>query len=461
MHRAGYQQHGFTIVELLVVIVVIGILAAITVVSYTGISQKAIVVTLQSDLMSGSDQLKIYQVFNSQFPGSVTDCPNPAQANICLKLSGQNSVSSYTVNNGANPQTFTLVIKNGSLTYQITDNTGPVLVIANPITAIAAIVGTPQVGQVLTAGALTPSGATASYQWQSSATSGGTYTSISGATSSTYAPVSGDVGNYLKVVATGTGSYSGSATSTATTAVTILIVVTGGNTVATDGLYTVRMFTSSGTLTVTGGTISGAQVLVVGGGGGGGQRFDAAAPLAAGGGAGGLLYGSVNLSGNMGVTVGGGGAGGNGKGVAGASGNSSVFGGLTAFGGGYGAAWGVGGAGGSGGGGTQGTLGGAGTSGQGYAGQGGNTNGYIFAGGGGGAGGTGLYPSGGNAPGGVGVANSISGVSLTYAKGGVGGASPINSGAANTGNGGDGGAVDTVAGGSGGSGIVIIRYLTP
>jgi len=93
------------------------------------------------------------------------------------------------------------------------------IVTANPITAIAAITGTPQVGQVLTAGALTPSGATASYQWQSSATSGGTYTNISGATSSTYTLVSSDVSNYLKVVATGTGSYSGSATSAATTIV--------------------------------------------------------------------------------------------------------------------------------------------------------------------------------------------------------------------------------------------------
>jgi general secretion pathway protein G len=35
------NQLGFTIVELLVVIVVIGILAAITIVSYTGITAKA------------------------------------------------------------------------------------------------------------------------------------------------------------------------------------------------------------------------------------------------------------------------------------------------------------------------------------------------------------------------------------------------------------------------------------
>ncbi|PIQ71162.1 hypothetical protein COV88_01465 [Candidatus Saccharibacteria bacterium CG11_big_fil_rev_8_21_14_0_20_41_19] len=45
---------GFTIVELLVVIVVIGILAAITIVSYTGITQKAIIASLTSDLDGSS-----------------------------------------------------------------------------------------------------------------------------------------------------------------------------------------------------------------------------------------------------------------------------------------------------------------------------------------------------------------------------------------------------------------------
>lgn len=116
MHKARSRQLGFTIVELLVVIVVIGILAAIAIVSCTGISQKAIVASLQSDLKSGSDQLKIYQVTNSKFPGSVTDCPSPALANTRVKLRGQNYVDSYTVDNNTNPQTFVLTIKNGSLT---------------------------------------------------------------------------------------------------------------------------------------------------------------------------------------------------------------------------------------------------------------------------------------------------------------------------------------------------------
>ena len=44
------KDNAFTIVELLVVIVVIGILASITIVSYRGITTKAAEASLQSDL---------------------------------------------------------------------------------------------------------------------------------------------------------------------------------------------------------------------------------------------------------------------------------------------------------------------------------------------------------------------------------------------------------------------------
>jgi len=88
-----------------------------------------------------------------------------------------------------------------------------------PITEIAAISGTPKVGFELTAGALTPAAATASYQWTISDTVDGTYADINGATTNKYTPVAGDVTKFIKVAATGTGNYSGTKTSAATTAV--------------------------------------------------------------------------------------------------------------------------------------------------------------------------------------------------------------------------------------------------
>jgi len=48
---------AFTIIELLVVIVVIAILAAITVVAYAGITQKAIEASLRTDLSNAATTL--------------------------------------------------------------------------------------------------------------------------------------------------------------------------------------------------------------------------------------------------------------------------------------------------------------------------------------------------------------------------------------------------------------------
>lgn len=57
MHLGGYgmqanKQTGFTIVELLIVIVVIGILAAITIVAYNGIQTRARTTKISSDMIS-------------------------------------------------------------------------------------------------------------------------------------------------------------------------------------------------------------------------------------------------------------------------------------------------------------------------------------------------------------------------------------------------------------------------
>ena len=54
------QLKAFTIVELLIVIVVIGILAAITIVSFGGITSQANVAAVKSDLDSNSRKLQLY-----------------------------------------------------------------------------------------------------------------------------------------------------------------------------------------------------------------------------------------------------------------------------------------------------------------------------------------------------------------------------------------------------------------
>ena len=117
---------AFTIVELLVVIVIIAVLAAITLVAYRGITQEAIVASLQTDLSNASKQLKLYQVRHDVYPDSL-DCDESPQPNtICLKPSHGNSFN-YTPDNSTTPSTFELTETNDNsgVTYVITDGTGP------------------------------------------------------------------------------------------------------------------------------------------------------------------------------------------------------------------------------------------------------------------------------------------------------------------------------------------------
>ncbi|HSW36740.1 MAG TPA: prepilin-type N-terminal cleavage/methylation domain-containing protein [Candidatus Saccharimonadales bacterium] len=70
--KINRKQQGFTIVELLIVIVVIGILAALVITTYTGIQAKARNSKRQTDVQSIQTQLEAYFAQNGHYP-SLTD----------------------------------------------------------------------------------------------------------------------------------------------------------------------------------------------------------------------------------------------------------------------------------------------------------------------------------------------------------------------------------------------------
>jgi hypothetical protein len=204
------------------------------------------------------------------------------------------------------------------------------------------------------------------------------------------------------------------------------VSVSGGNAVIS-GDYIVRTFTTSDNLTISGGTLTGVDYLLIGGGGGGWNTGS----YRGGGGAGGLLQGTgLNLdSATYPVTVGA--RGNTSTTLSGISnGGNSTFNGLTAVGGGYGGGVGPISYGGNNGGSGGGAINAAGANsfGTGTAGQGFNGGNAPFsppggAGGGGGAGGAGSAGNGDGAggAGGIGVQSSITGTATYYAGGGAGG----------------------------------------
>ena len=276
---------------------------------------------------------------------------------------------------------------------------------------------------------------------------------------------------------------------------TILGAPSGGN-VTTSGSYRIHTFTSSGTFVVPSGvTLSNVEYLIIAGAGGGGGS--AQGHQGGGGGAGGLRTSVVGATsgrgssaesrvtftaGSYNVSIGAGGVGrasGSGYGGTGVnSGLATPSGTITSNGGGGG---GMGQNDGASRGGLNGGCGGgagssdqsfpsraSGTSGQGYDGGLPTHQGSGRGGAGGGAGAQGTNPPSGGVPsgntaGGAGLANSITGSSVTYSTGGdcQGTGGSASAGAANRGNGGTGGYShgSDSSGKNGSSGVVIVRYI--
>lgn len=105
-------KQGFTIVELLIVVVVIAILAAITVVSYNGITGQAKETALKSDLRNASTQLQLEMLNTGSFPSDTTSLTKSADTTF------------GTFNRTAN--TFCLEATNsGGKVFYVTDSSAP------------------------------------------------------------------------------------------------------------------------------------------------------------------------------------------------------------------------------------------------------------------------------------------------------------------------------------------------
>lgn len=99
---------GFTIVELLIVIVIIGILAAITIVTYNGIQERARISSVSSALSQVTRKIATYAVDGNGYPNDLAS----------INVSDTDTVKyQYSVNNTANPATYCITATNGSTSY--------------------------------------------------------------------------------------------------------------------------------------------------------------------------------------------------------------------------------------------------------------------------------------------------------------------------------------------------------
>lgn len=115
-HTQLPKSSGFTIVELLIVIVVIAILAAITIVAYNGIQNRAKASATQQLASQAARKVLAFAVDNADYyPTSLSE------AGISDTTGLQ-----YSYNNSSTPHTFGITATNGTISYYVSnDSSGP------------------------------------------------------------------------------------------------------------------------------------------------------------------------------------------------------------------------------------------------------------------------------------------------------------------------------------------------
>lgn len=96
---AHSRQSGFTIVELLIVIVVIGILAAIVVVAYNGVQNRANDAAVESDIRKIGLALQNYATINGSLPTSEASLKTALESS---EVKGKITRGSYDTTQAAN-----------------------------------------------------------------------------------------------------------------------------------------------------------------------------------------------------------------------------------------------------------------------------------------------------------------------------------------------------------------------
>lgn len=104
-HKKAWAKSGFTIIELIIVIVVIGILTAITLATYTGVRNKSFDASIQTDFKSIASGLRAYKAATGSYPTTDTLVSTLADSSGTVVQAAVPKIShnGYNLNDDSNP----------------------------------------------------------------------------------------------------------------------------------------------------------------------------------------------------------------------------------------------------------------------------------------------------------------------------------------------------------------------
>lgn len=112
MKSAYVNKRGFTIVELLIVIVVVAILAAISITAYINVTNRTHDSAVLSDASLITKNLELYKVENGKYPQEASEFPENLRITKASYATNVNNVL-YCLNKGTDQYNLALVSKSG------------------------------------------------------------------------------------------------------------------------------------------------------------------------------------------------------------------------------------------------------------------------------------------------------------------------------------------------------------